>query len=63
MKKIVSAHYADDITIIIRQNRCFKEVIKEIEDYVEASGVFKLGVFFGNANRAKATFGHTRSIQ
>ena len=87
-EKIVSAHYADDTTIIIRQNRCFKEVIKEIEDYEEASGakvnynktkglwtgswkrrrippmnitwtnknVFKLGVFFGNANPAKATF-------
>ena len=37
-EKIVSAHYADDTTIIIRQNRCFKEVIKEIEQYEEASG-------------------------
>ena len=36
-EKIVSAHYADDTTIIIRQNRCFKEVIKEIKDYEEAS--------------------------
>ena len=37
-EKIVSTHYADDTTIIIRQNRCFKEVIKEIEHYEEASG-------------------------
>ena len=37
-EKIVSAHYADDATIIIKQNRCFKEVIKEIQDYEEASG-------------------------
>ena len=37
-EKIVSAHYLDDATIIIKQNRCFKEVIKEISDYEEASG-------------------------
>ena len=36
-EKIVSAHYMDDTTIIIKQNRCFKEVIKEIELYEEAS--------------------------
>ena len=36
-KKIVSAHNIDDTTITIRQNRCFKEVIKEISDYEEAS--------------------------
>ena len=36
-EKIVSAHYMDDTTITIRQNRCFKEVIKEISDYEEAS--------------------------
>ena len=29
-EKIVSAHYSDDATIIIKQNRCFKEVIKEL---------------------------------
>ena len=28
----------DDATIIIKQNRCFKEVIKELEEYEEASG-------------------------
>ena len=28
----------DDSTIIIKQNRCFKEVIKELSDYEEASG-------------------------
>ena len=37
-EKIVSAHYLDDATIIITQNRCFKEVIKEINEYEEASG-------------------------
>ena len=37
-EKIVSAHYADDATIVIKQNRCFKEVIKEIADYELASG-------------------------
>ena len=37
-EKIVSAHYMDDATIIIKQNRCFKEVIKELSQYEEASG-------------------------
>ena len=37
-EKIVSAHYVDDATIIIKQNRCFKEVIKELTEYEEASG-------------------------
>ena len=36
-EKIVSAHYMDDSTIIITQNRCFKEVIKELELYQLAS--------------------------
>ena len=36
-EKIVSAHYMDDATIIIKQNRCFKEVIKELEAYENAS--------------------------
>ena len=37
-EKIVSAHYADDAVITIIQNRCFKEVIKELTRYEEASG-------------------------
>ena len=37
-EKIVSTHYMDDATIIIKQNRCFKEVIKELQEYEEASG-------------------------
>ena len=37
-EKIISAHYMDDATIIIKQNRCFKEVIKELTEYEEASG-------------------------
>ena len=36
-EKIVSVHYMDDTTIIIKQNRCFKEVIKELRLYEEAS--------------------------
>ena len=36
-EKIVSLHYMDDTTIIIKQNRCFKEVIKELESYEEAT--------------------------
>ena len=37
-EKIVSMHYADDTTITITQNRCFKEVIKDIALYEEATG-------------------------
>ena len=37
-EKIISQHYADDATITITQNRCFKEVIKEINDYESATG-------------------------
>ena len=36
-EKIISTHYLDDATIIIKKNRCFKEVIKEIAEYEEAS--------------------------
>ena len=37
-EKIVSTHYMDDATITITQNRCFKEVIKELKYYEDASG-------------------------
>ena len=37
-EKIVSSHYADDTVIKITQNRCFKEVYKELIDYEKASG-------------------------
>ena len=37
-EKIVSLHYADDATIVIKQNSCFKKVIKDITDYELASG-------------------------
>ena len=37
-EKIVSMHYADDTTITITQNRCFKEVIKDIKLYEKATG-------------------------
>ena len=37
-EKIVSLHYADDTTITITQNRCFKEVYKELQIYEEATG-------------------------
>ena len=48
-ERIVSAHYADDATIVITQNRCFKEVIKEISDYELASG-------------AKVNYGKTKGL-
>ena len=37
-EKIVSTHYADDAVIKITQNRCFKEVYKELKDYEKATG-------------------------
>ena len=36
-EKIISLHYMDDATIIIKQNRCFKEVIKELHLYEQAT--------------------------
>ena len=37
-EKIISSHYSDDAVIKITQNRCFKEVFKELQDYEKASG-------------------------
>ena len=37
-KKIISSHYADDAVIKITQNKCFKEVYKELRDYEKATG-------------------------
>ena len=37
-EKIISTHYADDAVIKITQNRCFKEVYKELRDYEQATG-------------------------
>ena len=37
-EKIVSLHYADDATITITQNECFKEVYKELSDFAAATG-------------------------
>ena len=37
-EKLVSAHYADDTVIKITQNRCFKEVYKDLGDYEKATG-------------------------
>ena len=37
-QKILSSHYADDAVIKITQNKCFKEVIKDLRDYEAASG-------------------------
>ena len=36
-ERIVSTHYVDDAVIIIKQNRCFKEVYKELKQYQAAS--------------------------
>ena len=35
-EKSGSAYYMDDTTIIIKLNRCFKQVIKELSKYEEA---------------------------
>ena len=48
-EKIVSLHYADDAVITILQNRCFKEVIKDLADYEKASG-------------AKVNYGKTQGL-
>ena len=37
-EKIISLHYADDAIIIIKQNQCFKEVIKDLDTYQSATG-------------------------
>ena len=37
-EKIISLHYADDAIIIIKQNQCFKEVIKDLDDFQAATG-------------------------
>ena len=37
-EKIISLHYADDAIISITQNQCFKEVIKDLNNYESASG-------------------------
>ena len=37
-EKIISLHYADDATITITQNRCFKEVIKDLAIFQDATG-------------------------
>ena len=48
-EKIISLHYADDTIITILQNRCFKEVIKELRNYEEATG-------------AKINYGKTKGL-
>ena len=48
-EKIVSLHYADDTTICITQNRCFKEVIKDISLFEQATG-------------AKVNFGKSKGL-
>ena len=37
-ENIVSMHYADDAIITILQNKCFKEVIKDLTASEQASG-------------------------
>ena len=48
-EKIISLHYADDAIITIKQNKCFKEVFKDIKDYELASG-------------AKINYGKTKGL-
>ena len=37
-EKIISSHYSDDAVIKITQNRCFKEVYKELQLYEDGTG-------------------------
>ena len=37
-QRIISSHYADDAVIKIKQNKCFKEVYKDLKDYEKATG-------------------------
>ena len=37
-EKIVRLHYVDDAIVTIEQNKCFKEVIKELTEFEKASG-------------------------
>ncbi len=37
-EKIISSHYSDDAVIKITQNRCFKEVYKDLELYEQGTG-------------------------
>ena len=37
-EKIVSVHYDDDAVITIKQNKCFKEMIKDLTAFERASG-------------------------
>ena len=48
-EKIISLHYADGAIITIKQNKCFKEVIKDLNDYELASG-------------AKINYGKTKGL-
>ena len=48
-EKIVSMHYADDAIITILQNKCFKEVIKDLTAFEQASG-------------AKVNYGKTKGL-
>lgn len=48
-EKIISLHYADDAIITITQNQCFKEVIKDLQLYEEATG-------------AKVNYGKTKGL-
>ena len=37
-EKIISLHYADDAIITLKQNQCFKEVIKDLDYFQSATG-------------------------
>ena len=37
-EKLISSHYSDDAVIKITQNRCFKEVYKDLQEYEMATG-------------------------
>ena len=48
-EKIVNMHYADDAIITIKQNKCFKEVVKDPTAFEQASG-------------AKVNYGKTKGL-
>ena len=48
-EKLISSHYSDDAVIKITQNRCFKEVYKDLQLYEEGSG-------------AKINYGKTKGL-
>ena len=56
---IISLHYADDTTITITQNRCFKEVIKDDTSFKEVINELRR---YEDATGAKINFQKTQGL-